>query len=74
MIPRRQLHRVTFLLAGIYNIGWGVFSAVQPQWLFQFAGMPEQNYPEIFDLIWWLPFGLYLYDAWPSFRLATVEK
>lgn len=20
------------------------------------------------DLIWWLPFGLYLYDAWPAFR------
>jgi hypothetical protein len=21
------------------------------------------------DLIWWIPFGLYLYDAWPLFRL-----
>lgn len=20
------------------------------------------------DLIWWLPFGHYLYDAWPAFR------
>ena len=20
------------------------------------------------DLIWWLPFSLYLYDAWPEFR------
>jgi hypothetical protein len=20
------------------------------------------------DLIWWVPFGLYLYDAWPEFR------
>ena len=20
------------------------------------------------DLIWWVPFGLYLYDAWPVFR------
>ena len=20
------------------------------------------------DLIWWIPFGLYLYDAWPAFR------
>jgi len=20
------------------------------------------------DLIWWIPFALYLYDAWPSFR------
>jgi hypothetical protein len=20
------------------------------------------------DLVWWLPFGLYLRDAWPPFR------
>jgi hypothetical protein len=20
------------------------------------------------DLIWWIPFGLYLHDAWPAFR------
>lgn len=20
------------------------------------------------DLVWWVPFGLYLYDAWPAFR------
>jgi hypothetical protein len=20
------------------------------------------------DLIWWVPFGLYLHDAWPAFR------
>ncbi len=112
-------------MAGIYNLSWGLFSALHPQWLFRFAGMPEQNYPEIFaclgmvvgiygilylevarfpercwlvaavgllgkvlgpigmarliltgkwpaativlcvtnDFIWWIPFGLYLYDA-----------
>jgi hypothetical protein len=22
------------------------------------------------DLIWWIPFGLYLHDAWPAFRSA----
>jgi len=29
---------VVFLLAGLYNIGWGIFSALDPQWLFRFAG------------------------------------
>lgn len=127
---RRRFHRAVFVAAGLYNLGWGVFSAVDPQWLFRFAGMPPANYPEVFaclgmvvglygvlylevarvpergwllaavglagkvlgpvglfrllasgawppatlvlcltnDLIWWLPFGLYLRDAWPYFR------
>jgi hypothetical protein len=127
MIARRTLHRVTFLLAGVYNIGWGVYAVVDPQWLFRYAGLPPSNHPEVFaclgmvvglygvlyfevarapergwllaavglagkilgpiglffliwsgewpastivlcltnDMIWWLPFALYLYDAWP---------
>ncbi len=127
MMPRRMFHRGVFVAAGLYNLGWGMFSVLDPQWLFRFAGMPAQNYPEIFaclgmviglygilylevarvpergwllagvgllgkvlgpigwlklvwsgqwpmatlvlcvtnDLIWWIPFGLYLYDAWP---------
>lgn len=128
MMQRRKFHRWVFLAAGVYNLGWGLYSMIDPQWLFRFAGMPLQNYPEVFaclgmvlglygilyletarvpergwlvaavgfvgkvlgpigwlilvwrgewpmatlalcatnDLIWWLPFGLYLYDAWPS--------
>jgi hypothetical protein len=126
MMPRRRFHQIVFLAAGIYNVCWGIFSALDPGWLFRFARMPEQNYPEIFaclgmvvgvygilylqvarfpergwliagvgllgkvlgpigmaqlifsgrwppatlilcvtnDLIWWIPFGLYLHDAW----------
>jgi hypothetical protein len=129
MISRRRFHRVVFVAAGLYNLGWGVYAVLDPQWLFRFAGMELQNHPEIFaclgmvvglygiiylevarvpergwllaavgllgkvlgpiglvrllwsgqwppasavlcvsnDLIWWLPFGLYLYDAWPAF-------
>jgi hypothetical protein len=129
-MPRRRWHRTVFVAAGIYNIGWGIYSALEPQWLFRFAGMPLANHPEIFaclgmvvglygvlylevarvpergfllaavglagkllgplglasllgtgawplaagvlcltnDLIWWVPFGLYLRDAWPFFR------
>jgi len=130
MIKRRKLHRIVFVLAGVYNIAWGLYTAADPQWLFRYAGMPLQNYPQIFaclgmvvgvygiiywevarvpergwllaavgllgkvlgpiglvrlilshecpaatillsvtnDFIWWIPFSLYLYDAWPYFR------
>lgn len=136
MIPRRRFHRTVFFLAGVYNIGWGIFSAVDPQWLFRFAGMQPSPYPEIFaclamvvglygilylevarrpergwllaavglagkilgpiglgalilrgawppativlcltnDLIWWIPFGIYLVDAWPNFRREVVPS
>jgi hypothetical protein len=130
VLPRRRFHRIVFLLAGAYNILWGLYSSIDPQWLFRFAGMPLSNTPEIFaclamvvglyglvywevarvpergwllaatgllgkllgpaglavlmlrgtwppativlcltnDLIWWIPFALYLRDAWPWFR------
>jgi hypothetical protein len=129
MIPRRKFHRIVFAVAGIYNIGWGLYAVWDPQWLFRFAGLPPLNHPQIFaclgmvvglygiiyleiarvpergwllaavgllgkvlgpiglagliyrgtwpgstivlclsnDLIWWIPFLLYLYDAWPAF-------
>jgi hypothetical protein len=133
MIQRRGWHRGVFLAAGAYNIGWAVFSILDPQWLFRFAGMPLSNYPAVFaclamviglygilyldvarrpedgwlvaavglagkvlgpigmgwlilagkwppsafvlcitnDLVWWIPFAIYLRDAWPRFRLAS---
>ncbi|HEX6674152.1 MAG TPA: hypothetical protein VF486_03890 [Actinomycetes bacterium] len=125
-LPRRRLHRTAFLAAGLYNLGWGLYAVVEPQWLFRIARMPLANHPEVFaclgmviglygvlylevarvpernwqvaavglagkvlgplgfaqlvlsgqwplragiivltnDLLWWLPFGLYLHDAW----------
>jgi len=47
-VKRRRLHRIVFALAGVYNLAWGAYSALDPQWLFRFAGMPLQNHPEIF--------------------------
>ncbi len=126
LIARRRLHRAVFVAAGLYNLGWGAYSALEPQWFFRFAGLPDARYPEIFaclgmviglygvlyleaarrpergwliaavglagkvlgpigalvlvasgdwppralflcltnDFIWWIPFGLYLVDAW----------
>lgn len=117
------------MLAGAYNILWGLYAVVDPQWLFRLAGMPPSNTPQIFaclgmvlglygilylevarrpehgwliaavgltgkvlgplgllyllltgvwppatlvliitnDLIWWVPFALYLRAAWPTF-------
>jgi hypothetical protein len=34
--------------AGLYNLSWGVFSAIYPQWLYRLAGMPLLNHPEVF--------------------------
>ena len=127
MIARRRLHRAVFIAAGIYNISWGIFTVLDPQWFFHWAGMSPLNYPEVYqclgmviglygvvylevarrpeqgfvlaavglagkilgplglawniyrgtwppaaalmcltnDIIWWAPFGFYLYDAWP---------
>jgi hypothetical protein len=47
-LPRRQWYRWLFIVAGIYNIGWGLYAAADPQWLFRFAGMPLDNHPQIF--------------------------
>jgi hypothetical protein len=129
MIAYRRWFRLTFVLAGVYNIVWGLYAVWDPQWLFRFAALPLQNHPQIFaclgmviglygllylevarvpergwllaavgligkvlgpiglaglilsgqwplativlcltnDLIWWLPFGLYLWHAWPFY-------
>ena len=129
-IRRRGLHRAVFAAAGAYNLAWGAYAALDPQWLFRFAGMPPLNHPAIFaclgmvvgiygflylevarvpergfalgavgllgkvlgpiglarliasgewpvstvvlcitnDFIWWIPFALYLHDAWPFYR------
>lgn len=47
-ISRRRFHRGVFVAAGLYNIGWGLYAAADPQWLFRFAGMPPANHPQIF--------------------------
>jgi hypothetical protein len=48
VIRRRNLHRALFLAAGLYNLAWGAYSALDPQWLFRFAGLPPANHPQIF--------------------------
>ena len=47
-MPRRRWHRAVFVAAGLYNIGWGIWSSLDPQWLFRFTGMTLLNQPAIF--------------------------
>ena len=48
MIRRQRFHRAVFIAAGIYNIAWGLWTALDPQWLFRFSGLPPLNHPAIF--------------------------
>lgn len=50
-MKRRKFHQIIFILAGVYNIGWGLFTALYPEWLFKFAGMPPMNYAEIYACV-----------------------
>jgi hypothetical protein len=50
-VRRRRLHRAVFVAAGVYNIAWGAYAALDAQWLFRFAGMPLQNHPQIFTTL-----------------------
>ncbi len=50
-MKRRKFYQVVFLLAGIYNIVWGIFTALYPNWLFRFAEMEPSNYPDIFACV-----------------------
>lgn len=130
VIHRRALHRTVFAVAGVYNICWGFYTAINPRWLLHLVGLAPTDYPAIVaclgmviglygvlyldvarhpedgwlvaavglagkilgpigmvvqiasglwplsglwicltnDFVWWVPFGLYLCDAWPRFR------
>jgi hypothetical protein len=134
-VRRRRFHRITFTAAGVYNIGWGLYAVLDPQWFFRVSRLPLSNSPQIFatlgmvlglygvlyldiarkpehgwlpaavgltgkilgplglawliatgqwpvrtvvivltnDLIWWVPFALYLRDAWP-YRLSHADE
>jgi hypothetical protein len=48
MMRRLALHRAVFRAAGFYNLVFGIYTVLDPQWLFRFAGMAPTNYPEVF--------------------------
>jgi len=129
-LTHRRAHRITFVAAGVYNLAWGGYAVLDPQWFFRLTGLPLSNTPQIFatlgmvlglygilyldvawrpeggwlvaavalagkvlgplglawliltgvwpaatvvlvvtnDLVWWIPFLVYLRAAWPFFR------
>ena len=66
-MKRRNFHRIVFAVAGAYNLCWGAYSAIDPQWLFRFAGMPLSNYPEIFACLG-MVVGIYGFLYWDVVR------
>ena len=67
-MKRRKFHRIVFAIAGAYNLAWGAYSAIDPQWLFRFAGMPLSNYPEIFACLG-MVVGIYGFLYWEVARV-----
>lgn len=66
-VPRRRFHQTVFALAGAYNLAWGAYSALDPQWLFRYAGMPLSNTPEIFACLA-MVVGIYGFLYWQVAR------
>ena len=55
---RRRAHRITFVAAGAYNIAWGCYAVLDPQWFFRVTGLPLSNTPQIFACLG-MVLGLY---------------
>lgn len=43
--------KYVLVLAGLYNIAWGIFTIVSPNMYFELAKMPASNYPEIWQCV-----------------------
>ena len=46
-----QWMKYVLIAAGIYNIIWGIFTIILPDFYFSFSGMPVSNYPEIWQCV-----------------------
>jgi hypothetical protein len=66
-MKRRRFHQIVFGLAGAYNLAWGAYSAIDPQWLFRYAGMAPLNHPAIFACLG-MVVGVYGFLYWQVAR------
>lgn len=57
-MKHQQAHRAVFRIAGAYNILWGAYAIVDPQWFFRLTGLPRSNTPQIFATLG-MVLGLY---------------
>ena len=58
VIARRRLHRAVFVAAGVYNIAWGLTTALYPQWLYRLTGGATHDRVEMASALG-LVIGLY---------------
>ena len=82
-VKRRRFHRATFVAAGAYNIAWGCYAVLEPQWFFRLTGLPLSNSPQIFATLG-MVLGLYglLYlevarrpeHGWPTAAVGMTGK
>ena len=70
MLRRRRMHQVTLTLAGLYNLAWGAYAMLDPQWLFKLADMQPMRYPEVFA---WLGMVLALYGTLYLFAASNPK-
>jgi len=82
-IARRRRHQIAFASAGLYNIAWGLFTMVRPQWLFDVAGMPRDNHPQVFATlgmvlglygVLYLTVAIYPEYGWPCAAIGMAGK
>ena len=79
----RRRHRITLAAAGAYNIAWGTYAVIDPQWFFRLSGLPPSNTPQIFACLG-MVLGLYgvLYleaaripeSGWPTAAIGLTGK
>jgi hypothetical protein len=57
-MKREKAYRGVFLAAGAYNILWGIYAVIDPQWFFRLTGLPQSNTPQMFATLG-MVLGLY---------------
>jgi hypothetical protein len=59
-------------VAGVYNLLWGAFAIVYPNAIFEFAGVPPPNYPELWQCVGMIV-GVYGIGYWIAARDPMVH-
>lgn len=75
--------KITLILAGIYNLVWGLITIITPELYFNISKMPLPNYPELWQCIGMIVgvFGVgYIiaafdpYKHWPIILVGLLGK
>ncbi|MEO8514868.1 MAG: alkyl hydroperoxide reductase [Ignavibacteria bacterium] len=75
--------KITLILAGIYNLAWGIITILWPELYFTFSKMATSNYPEIWQCVGMIV-GVYgigyiiaafdPYKHWPIILVGLLGK